>query len=47
MNRHLVVLDTKLITGNKAHYPAAAAAPAVMVLTPREFLESWGRATGR
>jgi len=32
-----------LITGNKAHYPAA---PAVMVLTPREFLESWGRATG-
>lgn len=36
-----------LITGNKAHYPAAAAAPAVMVLTPREFLESWGRATGR
>lgn len=46
MNRHLVVLDTKLITGNKAHYPSAAA-PAVMVLTPREFLESWGRATGR
>lgn len=33
-----------LVTGNKAHYPAA---PAVMVLTPREFLESWGRATGR
>ncbi len=36
-----------LITGNKAHYPAVSAAPAVMVLTPREFLESWGRSTRR